>query len=62
MKMPMSRCRHCGKYIPNIYHKHHEEQSCRVMRGLDKREPQDPLPHKDPTQKPLSLFNKEGEE
>jgi len=42
--MPMSRCRYCGKMIPNIFHKYHEEQACRVRRGLDKREPPPPGP------------------
>lgn len=30
--MPLSRCRHCGKMIPNIFHKYHEEVQCLVMR------------------------------
>lgn len=62
MNMPMSRCRHCGKFVPNIYHKDHEMSLCRVMRGLDKRGPQEPLPPKDDAQRQLSQFTNKGEE
>ena len=41
--MPMTTCPFCGKKIPNIFSKHHREV-CRVRRGLDKREPNDPEP------------------
>ena len=30
--MPMSKCKHCGKMIPNIFHKYHEEKQCLEMR------------------------------
>lgn len=32
--MPLSRCRFCGKKLPNPYRKHHEKYSCLVMRKL----------------------------
>jgi hypothetical protein len=34
--MPMSKCRFCGKMIPNPYHKNHEARMCiqgRISRG-----------------------------
>ena len=32
--MPLSRCKFCGKKVPNIYHKFHEEQQCLVKKGV----------------------------
>jgi N-formylglutamate amidohydrolase len=34
--MPLSKCRFCGKMIPNPYHKRHEQFTCvqmRIQRG-----------------------------
>ena len=30
-----SVCRYCGKSIPTVHLKYHENKACRVMRGLD---------------------------
>jgi hypothetical protein len=30
--VPLSKCRYCGKKVPNIFHKYHEQVSCLVMR------------------------------
>lgn len=45
--MPLSKCRHCGKMIPNPYHKYHEEKQCLVMRKR-KGELWLTLPHVEP--------------
>ena len=31
-KMPLSKCRFCGKKVPNIFHKYHEQVQCVVAR------------------------------
>jgi hypothetical protein len=32
MPRGMSECKFCGKLIPSMYHKHHEETLCKVRR------------------------------
>jgi len=32
LKLPLSKCKHCGKKIPNPFHKFHEEKQCLEMR------------------------------
>ena len=32
--MPLSKCRICGKYVPNPYRRYHEKVSCLRMRLL----------------------------
>lgn len=30
--MPLSKCRICGKKVPNLFRPYHEQVACRVMR------------------------------
>ncbi len=32
--MPLSKCRFCGKKVPNIFHKYHESVQCVVARKM----------------------------
>lgn len=34
--MPLTKCPHCGKMIPNVFGAYHKKVQCRVLRGLPK--------------------------